>query len=1237
MKLAEHVALLKKRITGAYDKHLARLGLGASRVLELEKLPEALHDKRRKLDQLIENHSAEMGGYAAARERALEELTFTLFNRLAALKVMEAHRLFPEVVTQRTEHGGRSFGHKAWLEQNPALRSEELEGLREYLAQEFDRLGEEIPLYHRDHPYALLPYVLDLQDIIHAFNAVAADPQVGADIWQSDDILGWLYESYNNDKKQAHKDSKAKTEYDKVSLQSQVYTPRWVVQFLVDNSLGKLYLEMYPDSAIKNRYAIANAPAQRCREPKPLTEIRLIDPACGSGNFELYAFDLYYDLYLDQIEHYGARYRREDIPRLIIEHNLHGIDLDDRAVQLAQLGLYIKARRKNHQAGPLKFQIVSSAFFLPGYAAVRHIFESPEHPLSDDQRSLVQEIWADLQQAFRFGSLVRVGEKVNVRLETLIARFRRPQMDIFAEKDIVDFEIFRENFFRALEKAVALFAQDAGETFLSAKTRDAITYLRLLTTSYDVAVANPPFTDSSDFGVELKTFIDGNYKNPHKFNSNLYAVFIKRCYELINQNGKLALIHPLTFMYIKSFEDVRKFIIDKLHINIFADYGPDATNLFDGSFASAPAFYCLEKKSIKPKARSLFISLDQYTRTRNEKFKKDFCLQALNDYIHQRENKHNYLIDQSKLKIIPSWPFIYWISDGFREKFGGSDIQEILSPAQGAATTNNNRFLRFWWEVSLDKISKKHNEDKLKWVVYSKGGPYKKWHGNLWLVINYEKNGKELNESKAVMRNAQYYFQEGVTYSASGSKNTSFRYLPPNCIFDTGGSCIFPNKDFQNTHYLLGFLNSKLTAYIITCLNPTVNSQVGDMQRVPFIIPDLASEKRVASLSQKNIKLKQQSARASIIERDYFCTPLSVPKNTEYTQVLLKFLASENHVETHILINEAIINEAIFNVYSLTPADRIMVLSKQGQSIGSLPVLPAAREAYLEAEDAEFPLDDIRGYIQSLPVRSFSAEEEQTIVEGFPTLYQSNNDLEAFCTRHQVNPINVWYWFRESGVLPAQRAHDIAMEFLADLIREILREDDDGIIPLVPNAGEKVLLERIEERFYAKGFSPAQYASFDQLLGRPLPEYLEGHFFRELSDHLNLFMYLPKTPFIWHLSSGPAQGFACYVLIYKWDRDKLYRLRSIYLEQRERALANRLADLQHNDTAAAQNEKERIGQQLRELETFKQKIDALLAEGYAPVLDDGVGKNIAPLQEKGMLASEVLNAGQLKKYLNADW
>ncbi len=165
----------------------------------------------------------------------------------------------------------------------------------------------------------------------------------------------------------------------------------------------------------------------------------------------------------------------------------------------------------------------------------------------------------------------------------------------------------------------------------------------------------------------------------------------------------------------------------------------------------------------------------------------------------------------------------------------------------------------------------------------------------------------------------------------------------------------------------------------------------------------------------------------------------------------------------------------------------------------------------------------------------------------------------------------------------------------------------------------------------------AQYSSFDSVLGIFLDDYLNGYFFYELSDHLNLFSYLPKTPFIWHISSGPEQGFDCYIIIYKWSRDKLMRIRSVYIEHRERALINQQTDLANNDSAESQGKKDKIFKQLQEIEEFKTKIDELLAEGYDPILYDGVGKNIAPLQEKKMITYEVLNEGQLKKYLNADW
>lgn len=1243
MKLADHVELIRKLIDTAFRNRLGRMGITAAALQPIDAIPAEYKADRKRIETIREVWIAETGTVADAYEKLVEELTFTLFNRLAALKVMEAHTLHPEIVTRRAQHGDRSFAHKHWLEENPDGRSEEMEGLVRFMEDQLAALSADIPLFSPQHPYHLLPTAIELNGIMNAFNQVETDEQVEDIIWQSDDVLGWLYESYNNYKKAAHKDSGDKTEYNKVSIQSQVYTPRWVVKFLVDNSLGKMYLEMYPDSDIKNRYKIANAPKARTREPKPLTEIKLIDPATGSGNYLLYGFDLFYDLYTDQIENYGADYNDRKIPELIIAHNLHGVDLDDRAIQLAQLGLYIKAKRKKRSAKIEHFNIVSSDFFLPEYSEVKQLFES-EQPLSPELEKIVTDLWADLQQAYKFGALIRLEEKFSLRLHGLVDK-ETHGVTLFSESTLASYEYFRNSFFTNLQKAVVQNTAKQGQTFLNTKTQDAITFLQLLTQKYDVAVANPPYTDSADFGPELKKFVDANYKQPYKFNSNLYATFIKRCFELIDEKGKMALIHPLTFMYIKTFEDVRKFVIDKTHISVFVDYG--LSNLF-GAVMVDPAFYVLEKE--QKAENSWFISLDQYTRTSNEKFKKDFCLEALDDHLANRPNKHNITLPQEKLKIIEGWPFIYWISDVFREKFKGESILNAFNPAQGAATTDNNRFLRFWWEVGLDGISIDYSSDDRRWVMYAKGGPFNKWFGNMWVSLDWNNNGNDLEKVGAVLRNSNFYFSEGITYSASGSKGASYRLLPKNSIFDTGGSCIFADKKFKNITYLLAFLNTPLASYIIDCLNPTVNTQVGDIQRVPFVKPPQLLEDNISALAAENVAIKKQLNSYRIIETNYQQNPLLAYRDATLKDRLLSCLNYENAQLTQVLLNEAVINELIFKVYELSAEDRQQVEAKMGVPVGQLGIgndelrmfLDAITNYELEIRNGNVQLNPIvLEHVKQLPVVAIEEEKKRQIILEFPSMYQSNNDLEEFCIRHQVNPINVWCWFKESKVLPPARAAEIALEFLADAFRSILMADEDGIVPLVGLPGEPRLMDRFEEYCFSKGFTSAQIMQLDGLLGRPVNEYVEQYFFRHFSDHLNLFMYLPKTPFIWHLSSGEHQGFEAYLIIYKWNRDSLYKLKSTYLSKRTESLQYRLQQIADSSTGQAQTEKETIRLQLQEIETFAKKIDELIAAGYDPKLDDGVGKNIAPLQVRGILKAEVLKSAgknsQLQKYLNADW
>lgn len=1222
MKLINHVLDIRRLIQQAFDNRFSRLGLQPTEQQDAALTPADQQEKRQHLDHIIRQHLQEHDGdYRKARQKAVSECTFTLFNRLAAIKVMEAKELFPEIVTRRTENAGRSFEHNAWLEEHPEERHAEREGLKHFLEDQFTRLGEKIPIFRADYPYALMPTADELSEVIDRLNAVEHDADCGSDVWQKDDILGWLYENFNTVEKAELKASEEKTEFDKVSLQSQVYTPQWVVKFLVDNSLGKLYMEMYPDSHFPTdpetgelKYLIAGVPKHPVRHAKPLTDIKVIDPACGSGNFLIYAFTVLYDMYCDQADNYGADYSRRDIPRLIVENNLYGVDLDERAAQITQIALFIKAMQLKGRRGkmPTFCNVVSSNFTLPDYDKISGTLDMGDGHWDAAQKATLRELWDDLCQARKFGSLIRLKEKI----ERLMPE-REP--GLFDVETIRDFFDFRNMALTTLENQVHQWGGEGSNRYSLAQVTDAMTFLKILTMEFDVAVANPPYTDSSDFGPKLKAFVNDNYARPYKVNVNLYAAFIKRCFELTHEEGKVGMIHPMTFMYIKTFEDVRKFLLNNTHINLFVDYGLDRINLFTdgGGNASAPAFYTIEKGNEYAAVPSIFFNI---INGQQEKYKKESFLKALNNVCSSMSNDRVYLLSQEKLKAIKSWPFIYWISDEFREKFGSHNLEKECRVISGFKTGKNEGALRFWWEV-----------DKDHWVKYTKGGSYNKWYGNNWLKVltkdeyAYIKSQKSYNIPSVV-------FQKGITYSALGSNGAAFRLLEKDSLYDMGSCSLFPS----NVSLTLGILNSKLISYAVDCLNPTVNVQPGDIHRLPFI--DLNTCDKVAcgkieKLSACNVTIKKELCKYSLIEPLFSKSPIST--ESEVLTGIANFYNIENALLTLVLLNEALINETVFDVYDLNAHDRQMVLDKEGIPVGDLSVSAAAKAAYVEwlqREDNAFkPTQEVLDHIEALPT-----DEAQPRITDFDTLYQNNNGWEEFCIKHAVNPIEAWWQFRQARVLPPQRTQVLAFELLTDVIRTVLRKDDDGVIPLGDKMGEERMALRIEQEMMERGYSMAQFAQVCQLLGCDLERYLQERFFRQLSDHLNLFMYLPKTPFIWHITTGPHHAMELFVSIYTWSRDTLFRLRSIYAANREAALRDRLATLD-TSTTEGRIEATELREKLAELQDFCQRVDDLLASGYDPKLDDGVGKNIAPLQKHGMLSYDVLNASQLKKYLNADW
>ena len=328
-------------------------------------------------------------------------------------------------------------------------------------------------------------------------------------------------------------------------------------------------------------------------------------------------------------------------------------------------------------------------------------------------------------------------------------------------------------------------------------------------------------------------------------------------------------------------------------------------------------------------------------------------------------------------------------------------------------------------------------------------------------------------------------------------------------------------------------------------------------------------------------------------------------------------------------------DKIVFDVYELSDHDIQMVLDKEGIPVGDLPVSHEAKEAYRQwlTTESEFkPSDDVLQHLDNLEER-----DDLPRVTDFEVLYQTNKEWEEFCIQHKMNPVEVWWQFKNAGILPPQRTQTLAFELITDVIRSLLAKDDDGVIPLVGNAGEVQLAPRIEAEMVERGYSAAQIAQVFSLLGSGnLQRYLQERFFAQLSDHLNLFMYLPKTPFIWHLTSGSHHALELFVSIYKWNRDTLLRIKSVYAANREAALNDRLQVLMQGD-ATQKAEAAEVRAQLKELATFCEKIDQLLASGYNPKLDDGVGKNIAPLQKARLISYEVLKSTQLKKYLEADW
>jgi len=1202
-------------------------------------------------------------GVKEAREKFVQEASFTTLNRLVGLKVMEARGLIERTyVTKSIDTGGKSEAHYLYLSRNPQAQREQGQGINTVLKEIFQELSQELPQLYNGSRYGFLPRPNDTVTVIDQINSI--DPEE----WLRDDIIGWVYQYYNVAERQLLKDSKAKIDQSNVHYQSQQYTPNWVVKHIVDNTLGRYYLEMYPDSPLYGEIEIP-APKdklKREREPKKLEELKVLDPACGSGNFLLYSFELLHKMYLDR------GYDPGEVSSLILKNNLYGIDLDDRAAQLTILSLYLKARTLDRHKRRYTMNVVSADFHLSDsleLTAVRNRYRS-----DTTVQDFIDLIWEQLKDASAIGSLLDItGE-----LEKLKEKRKKADVMFFREED------WRETEIRVLEdiKGAVSSNREYGEYI-----EQGMNFAELLIQKYDVVIANPPYLDSSDMTDEYKKFLKDRFKG---FDKNLYAAFIKRCADFAVEGGYVGMITPQTYMFISSYDETRKWILNKNQLIDFAHFG------LGGVFGEAlvdTAVIVLEKAPPNSD-ECVFFNLVKFERG-NAKTKREALKEAVEAISNGKECAYVHLLNQFEFKKIPGYPFVYWISDRIRELFSQhKPLEKYAKVAHGLSTGNNDQFLRFWWEVRQEDISVDYKIDRKKWVPYAKGGPYNKWYGNLWWVVSWEDGNEMRKLSGSRLDNIPYYFREGLTIQRVTSGIPTVRLFPTNHIFDSAVSAVF--SDTIRSERLMSIMLSRVFSGILQIENPTTNKQAGEVKTVPVPEPSTLGSKAISpseiqsllgslssrsrllappstshqslttapvtlsSLAQDCIEIKKELYSFHVMERDFKHDPLSWglkemseeggPVNVK--SALRKFFLHKAGLEARLLINEAVNDELVLKLYELLPEDLTLLdVITQSGPLGSL--TEDARSALNEgrvhdlgrrtkdgASDLYAPVLEVlesEGVpVGAYPARELTAKERESL-SGLYLKHRHDRGsgkseaitgmefgiVEELANALKVSPVTVVEELAKIDALPSEAVKDVLSEHIQALAIEIMREDNDGILSLSTDTAETSLPTRIVKKWRELGIGDT-YDELENLLGKKLEEYLLKDFFK---DHSKRFM---GRPIIWHLVSDKA-SVNFFVLHHIWCYDRMLLLRSKYLGDVNRTLENTLA------TETDEKKRAKLMEKMEELERLATSLDELSDGSYLPEIDGGVAKSIAPLQKKGLLKYDPLSPKMVAKMLKVEW
>lgn len=1147
--------------------------------------------QRDALVKAIQTRERSYKNYQEALENVIEEVAYTWFNRLIAIRFMEVNDYLPS--------GVRVLSSENKAKKEPDMVTTPFDTDLEFTSEEQDRiiklkddnkldelfrmlfikqcnkLHDILPeLFEKTDDYSELLLTISFTDpdgiIYHLVNDIEdSDFRINDEMYTDDgkikadgqvEIIGWLYQYYISKKHDEivniYKGTVKKAD---IPAATQLFTTDWVVRYMVDNSLGRYWIERNPQSKLAEKLEFfvthKNGEIQYVDEKINPTDLTFFDPCMGSGHILVYAFDVLMEIYRE------VGYSDRDAALSIVENNLFGMDIDKRAYQLAYFTVMMKARSYNRHALTKgisnNLSVVEESNSIDKFVCGGLTTDSEQNKIGE----YLVEAYRDAQE---IGTLQTIEKKDYKGFATYLNNIENSagQIDLFSTAWLND----------TLPQMVQLAKQ-----------------AEIMSNKYAVVCTNPPYMNKLE--GQLKKFVVDNYK---PYSGDLFSVFIYRNFDYCKIDGYSAFMTPFVWLFIKTYEALRKYIIDTKAITTLVQMEYSA-------FEEATVPICsFVLKNGKADDKALCFRLSDFKGGMEVQKQKVLEAQA------NKECGYFYEAEQTNFEKIPGTPIAYWVSEEMQAVFyNGKSLSKIGKPEQGMATADNGRFVRCWYEVEINKTSLVGNNVS-KWYPYNNGGGFRKWYGFNTDVVNWENNGQEIKAfPKAYVRNERDYFKSGITWNAITSSDVSVRYFGKGFIFSNAGMAIFTSDKYQK--YLLALINSCVSKSILAVLSPTLNYNAGDMGNIPVIHSETIEE---SGLVDKCIDISKNDWDSFETSWDFKKHPL-VSYSTSKISTAFEMWSKEcAECFNQLKANEEELNRIFIDIYGLQDELTPEVEDKD----------VTVRQADLQRE-----IKSLISYAVGCMFGRYSLEREGIVYAGgnFDDVYWKykgqaalDKNGEAIEGGYAGISLADYHYPKFHDTDDWETATELSFEPDADNCIPITDEEyfEDDIVGLFcawlkKVYGEDTLEENLD--FIANALGNK---------GKTSREVIRNYFLTDfIKDHIKTYQ---KRPIYWLFDSGKQNGFKALVYMHRWNADTIGNVRVEYLHRIQRVYEKEIARMQeiidnsddNKEISNATKRKEKLQKQIKETKDYDAKIAHLALSRIDIDLDDGVKVNYEKVQ-----------------------